>query len=221
MSGKSSFIDPAVQEYIIAQTVREHPVLAQLREETSQRSNAAMEIGPEQGALMQLLARAIGARRYLEIGVFTGYSSLAVALALPPDGRIVACDVSDEYTSVARRYWKLAGVEEKIDLRLAPALETLAALEAAQTEPVDMAFIDADKTNVANYYEAALRLVRPGGLILVDNVLWGGKVADPAATDDETAALRALNAKAARDERVDVSLIANCDGILIARKRCA
>lgn len=221
MSGKSSFIDPAVQEYIIAQTVREHPVLAQLREETSQRSNAAMEIGPEQGALMQLLARTIGARRYLEIGVFTGYSSLAVALALPPDGRIVACDVSDEYTSVARRYWKLAGVEEKIDLRLAPALETLAALEAAQTEPFDMAFIDADKTNVANYYEAALRLVRPGGLILVDNVLWGGKVADPAATDDETAALRALNAKAARDERVDVSLIATCDGILIARKRCA
>lgn len=219
MTGKSSFIDPSVQEYIITQTVREHPVLAQLREETSHRSNFGMEIGPEQGALMQLLARTIGAKRYLEIGVFTGYSSLAVALALPPDGQIVACDVSDDYTSVARRYWKLAGVDAKIDLRLAPALETLAGLEADNVEPFDMAFIDADKTNAENYYEAALRLVRPGGLILVDNVLWGGQVADPSVRDDDTAALRALNAKAARDERVDVSLIATCDGILIARKR--
>ena len=219
MTGKSSFIDPSVQEYIITQTVREHPVLAQLREETSHRSNFGMEIGPEQGALMQLLARTIGAKRYLEIGVFTGYSSLAVALALPPDGQIVACDVSDDYTSVARRSWKLAGVDAKIDLRLAPALETLAGLEADNVEPFDMAFIDADKTNAENYYEAALRLVRPGGLILVDNVLWGGQVADPSVRDDDTAALRALNAKAARDERVDVSLIATCDGILIARKR--
>ncbi|HKU82012.1 MAG TPA: class I SAM-dependent methyltransferase, partial [Candidatus Tumulicola sp.] len=183
------------------------------------RSNFGMEIGPEQGALMQLLARTIDARRYLEIGVFTGYSSLAVALALPPDGRIVACDVSDEYTSVARRYWKLAGVDGKIDLRLAPALETLAGLEAAKAEPFDMAFIDADKTNAGNYYEAALRLVRRGGLILVDNVLWGGKVADPDEDDEDVSALRALNAKAARDDRVDVSLIATCDGILIARKR--
>lgn len=219
MTGKSSFIDPAVQEYIIANSVREHPVLAELRIETSQRSNAAMEIGAEQGALMQLLARAIGARRYLEVGVFTGYSSLAMALALPEDGRIVACDVSEEYTAVARRYWERAGVARKIDLRLAPALETLGNMIAEGVEPFDMAFIDADKANVDAYYEAALKLVRSGGLVLVDNVLWGGLVVNPPQGDDDTAALNALNVKAGRDERVDVALIATCDGILIARKR--
>lgn len=219
MTGKSAFIDPVVQEYIIANTVREHPVLAELRTETQRRSNAAMEIGPEQGALMQLLARTIGARRYLEIGVFTGYSALAMALALPADGRIVACDVSEEYTTVARRYWARAGVSEKIDLRLAPALETLRALLAQGVEPFDMAFIDADKGNVDAYYESALTLVRAGGLILVDNVLWGGAVTAPQIEDADTAALHALNLKAGRDERVDVSLLATCDGILIARKR--
>ncbi len=218
VTGKSSFIDPVVQEYVIEQTVREHPALAELRVETSQRSNAMMEIGPEQGAFMQLLARAIGAKRYLEVGVFTGYSSLAMALAMPPDGRIVACDVNEEYTGVARRYWERANVSQKIDLRIAPAVETLAALIASGVEPFDMAFIDADKANVDNYYEAALRLVRPGGLILVDNVLWGGAVADPKIDDPDTAALRALNAKAGRDGRVDVSLVTICDGILIARK---
>jgi predicted O-methyltransferase YrrM len=216
---KSTFVDQAVQEYIIAQTVREHPVLAALREETSHHSDAQMEIGPEQGAFMQLLARAIGAKRYLEIGVFTGYSSLAMAQAIPDDGRIVACDVSEEYTAVARRYWERAGVAHKIDLRIAPALDTIAALESAHVEPFDMAFIDADKTNVDSYYEAALRLVRPGGLILVDNVLWSGRVLDGRESDASTAALRALNAKAGRDERVDVSLVAMCDGILVARKR--
>lgn len=219
MTGKSSFIDPAVQDYIIATTVREHPVLAELRIETLQRSNAAMEIGPEQGALMQLLARAIGARRYLEVGVFTGYSSLAMALALPEDGRIVACDVSEEYTAVARRYWEKAGVSRKIDLRLAPAVETLGNMIAEGVDPFDMAFIDADKANVDAYYEAALKLVRSGGLILVDNVLWGGLVANPPPGDEDTAALHALNVKVGRDERVDVALIATCDGILIARKR--
>lgn len=219
MTGKSAFIDPVVQEYIIANTVREHPVLAELRTETQQRSNASMEIGPEQGALMQLLARTIGARRYLEIGVFTGYSALAMALALPADGRIVACDVSEEYAAVARRYWARAGVSEKIDLRLAPALETLRALLARGVEPFDMAFIDADKGNVDAYYENALQLVRPGGLILVDNVLWSGAVTAPQIEDADTAALHALNVKAGRDERVDVSLLATCDGILIARKR--
>jgi predicted O-methyltransferase YrrM len=216
---KSSFIDPEVQEYIITATVREDPVLADLRVETSQRENAMMEIGPEQGAFMQLLARSIGAKRYLEVGVFTGYSSLAMALALPADGSIVACDVNEDYTAVARRYWERAGVAAKIDLRIAPALETLAHMIAEGVEPFDMAFIDADKTNVDNYYEAALRLVRPGGLILVDNVLWSGKVADASVTDSDTTALRALNAKVGRDERVDVSLIPTCDGILIARKR--
>jgi caffeoyl-CoA O-methyltransferase len=216
---KSSFIDPEVQEYIITATVREDPVLADLRVETSQRENAMMEIGPEQGAFMQLLARSIGAKRYLEVGVFTGYSSLAMALALPADGSIVACDVNEDYMAVARRYWERAGVAAKIDLRIAPALETLAHMIADGVEPFDMAFIDADKTNVDNYYEAALRLVRPGGLILVDNVLWSGKVADASVTDSDTTALRALNAKVGRDERVDVSLIPTCDGILIARKR--
>jgi predicted O-methyltransferase YrrM len=216
---KSNFIDKAVQEYIIEKTVREDPVLADLRIETSQRSNAQMEIGPEQGAFMQLLARAIGAKRYLEVGVFTGYSALAMALALPSEGRIVACDVNEEYTAVARRYWDRAGVSQKIDLRIAPAVETLASLIASNVEPFDMAFVDADKANVDNYYEAALRLLRTGGLLLVDNVLWGGAVVDPSGGDADTAALRALNAKAGRDERVDVSLIATCDGILIVRKR--
>lgn len=219
MIAKSDFIDREIQEYIVAETVREHPLLAELREETSRLPNAQMEIGPDQGAFMQLLARTIGAKRYLEIGVFTGYSSLAMALALPDDGRIVACDVSEEYTAVARRYWGRAGVAQKIDLRIAPAMDTLAQFTAENPEPFDMAFIDADKVNVDNYYEAALRLVRRGGLILVDNVLWGGRVVNASDADESTAAFRALNAKAGRDERVDVSLVPMCDGILVARKR--
>jgi len=220
MTGKSAFIDPSIQEYVAAEhTVREHPVLRDLRAETSHRPNAMMEIGPDQGAFMQLLARSIGARRYLEIGVFTGYSALAVALALPSDGRIVACDVSEEYTEVARRFWELAGVAGKIELRLAPALETLEWLIAESAEPFDMAFIDADKENVDRYFEDCLKLVRPGGLVLVDNVLWNGAVVNEEITDADTRALRGLNAKLARDERVDVALLTVCDGILVARKR--
>lgn len=180
---------------------------------------ARMAIGPEQGQLMQLLAHAIGARRYLEIGVFTGYSSLAMALALPEDGYVLACDVSEEFTSVARRYWQEAGVAGKVDLRIAPALETLAQVRASGMEPFDMAFIDADKQNVDAYYERALELVRPGGLILVDNVLWDGAVLDASTTDADTQALRAFNRKAGRDERIDVALVPVCDGILIALKR--
>jgi predicted O-methyltransferase YrrM len=216
---KSVFIDEAVDNYLIAETVHEHPVMRELRLETSRRPNAQMEIGPEQGAFMQLLARIVGARRYLEIGVFTGYSALAMALALPADGSIVACDVSEEYTSVARRYWEKAGVGGKIDLRLGPALETLEELIARGTEPFDMAFIDADKENVGAYYEDCLKLLRPGGLILVDNVLWGGAVANPEINDADTCALRAINARATRDERVDAALVPICDGLLIARKR--
>ncbi|MBV8066909.1 MAG: class I SAM-dependent methyltransferase [Candidatus Eremiobacteraeota bacterium] len=219
MTAKSSFVDLAIQEYIIANTVREHPLLRELREETAQLPNARMQIGPEQGQLMQLLARAIGARRYLEIGVFTGYSSLAMALALPADGYILACDVSEEYTSIARRYWKAAGVEQKIDLRIGPALETLAKAREEHVEPFDMAFIDADKNNVGNYYEASLELLRPGGFVLVDNVLWGGAVLDPSPDDADTRALDAINRKAGRDGRVDVALLPVCDGLLIARKR--
>lgn len=219
MTAKSTFVDPAIQEYIVANVVREHPVLRELREETSNRPNSRMAIGPEQGQLMQLLGHAIGARRYLEIGVFTGYSSLAMALALPDDGYVLACDVSEEFTSVARRYWQAAGVAGKIDLRIAPALETLAHVRSAGNEPFDMAFIDADKRNVDAYYERALELVRPGGLILVDNVLWDGAVLEASTTDADTRALRELNAKVGRDERVDVALLPVCDGILIARKR--
>lgn len=178
-----------------------------------------MAIGPEQGQLMQLLACAIGARRYLEIGVFTGYSSLAVALVLPADAYILACDVSEEFTAIARRYWQSAGVAGKIDLHIAPALETLAQLNRRSVEPFDMAFIDADKANVGAYYERALGLVRPGGLILVDNVLWDGAVLDAATTDPDTKALRELNATVGRDQRVDVALLPVCDGLLIARKR--
>jgi predicted O-methyltransferase YrrM len=181
--------------------------------------NARMQIGPDQGEFMALLGRAIGAHRYLEIGVFTGYSSLVMALALPDDGRIVACDVSDEYTSIARRYWKAAGVEEKIDLRIAPALETIAELRRERVKPFDMAFIDADKTNVDNYYEAALELVRPNGLILVDNVLWGGDVVDPSQNDADTSALREISRKAGRDDRVHAALLPVCDGLLVAWKK--
>ncbi|MBV9717897.1 MAG: class I SAM-dependent methyltransferase [Candidatus Eremiobacteraeota bacterium] len=219
MTAKSTFLDPAISEYIVKTVVREHPVLRELREVTSRRPNARMAIGPEQGEFMQLLARTIGARRYLEIGVFTGYSSLAMALALPSDGYVLACDVSEEYTKIARHYWEAAGVAHKIDLRIAPALETLASLSGTEIEKFDIAFIDADKVNVDAYYERALELVRIGGLVIIDNVLWDGAVLDPATGDPETQALQAMNAKAGRDPRVDVALVPVCDGILVARKR--
>ena len=219
MTAKSTFVDRAIQEYIITTVVREDPRLRELREETERHPHARMAIGPEQGALMQLLAQTIGARRYLEIGVFTGYSSLAMALALPADGYVLACDVSEEFTAIARRHWEKAGVAGKIDLRLAPALETLAGLRTAGTAPFDMAFIDADKTGVDAYYEAALEFVRPGGLILVDNVLWGGSVLDAADKDPDTRALRLIAEKAGGDDRVEAVLLPVCDGLLIARKR--
>jgi|SRR5579871_6212060 len=219
MTAKSTFVDQGIQEYIIASTVREDPRLRELRAETSQLPQARMQIGPEQGQLLALLARAIGARRYLEVGVFTGYSSLAMALALPRDGYILACDVSEEYTAVARRYWKAAGVASKIDLRIAPALETLKAVRAENGAPFDLAFIDADKENVNAYYEACLELVRPNGLVLVDNVLWGGAVIDPSDDDADTQALREVSLRAGRDDRVEAVLLPVCDGLLIARKR--
>ncbi len=162
MTAKSTFLDPAIVEYVVATTVAEHPVLRDLRDETARHPHSRMAIGPDQGRLMQLLARAIGAQRYLEIGVFTGYSSLAMALALPKDGRVLACDVSEEFTSVARRYWEAAGVADKIDLRIAPALETLDRLIAENVLPFDMAFIDADKANVIEYYERALETASAG-----------------------------------------------------------
>ncbi len=179
-----------------------------------------MQIAPEQGQFMALLIELLGATKTLEIGVFTGYSSLRVALALPPNGKIVACDVSEEYTAIARRYWQTAGVADKIDLRLAPALETLDQLLASgQAETFDFAFIDADKQNYEGYYERSLQLVRRGGLIAIDNVLWSGQVANPQDQDNSTLAIRAFNDKLHHDERVSLSLVPIADGLTLAFKR--
>jgi caffeoyl-CoA O-methyltransferase len=205
--------------YVTQVGARESPALRRCREETAQLANSQMQIGPDQGAFMALLAKLIGARRYLEIGTFTGYSALAVALALPPDGKVVACDVSREYTDKARGYWKEAGVDSKIDLRIGPALETLDAMIAAREPAFDFAFIDADKSNYDGYYERALNLLRPGGLVALDNMLWSGTVADPKITDADTSALRNLNAKIHADERVDMALATVGDGVMLARKR--
>lgn len=219
MTARSAFLDPAIQQYVLETTVEEAPVLARLRAETAAMPNAQMQIGADQGRFMQWLAQLTGAKRYVEIGVFTGYSSLAIALALPADGRILACDVSETYTSIARRYWREAGVEGKIDLRLAPALETLDATLETQAQTFDLAFIDADKANVDAYYERCLQLLRPGGVIMVDNVLWDGAVADPRVDDEDTRALRAIGAKAAKDARVDAVMLTVGDGLLLARKK--
>jgi predicted O-methyltransferase YrrM len=179
-----------------------------------------MQISPEQGQFMALLLKLIGARRCVEVGVFTGYSSLCTALALPDDGHIVACDVSEKWTSIARRYWREAGVERKVDLRLAPALQTLDALLAAgEAGRFDFAFVDADKENYAGYYERVLELLRPNGLLMFDNTLWSGRVADAKHTDVDTVALRALNEQLHRDERIDVSLTPIGDGLTLVRKR--
>jgi len=219
MTAKSAVLPAAIQAYMLESTLREGSELAELRERTAVLPGAIMQIGPEQGQFMALLARLIGARRYLEIGVYTGYSALAVALALPPDGVVVACDIDGVHPAIGRHYWERAGVAGRIDLRVGPAMETLDRLLASGAEPFDMAFIDADKANVDGYYERALRLVRPNGVVLVDNVLWDGAVIDPNVQDVDTVALRALNAKVGRDERVDVTMLALCDGLMVARKR--
>ncbi|MFO1394403.1 MAG: class I SAM-dependent methyltransferase [Steroidobacteraceae bacterium] len=220
MSNRTIKVDDALYDYLLSVSLRETPLQRRLREETAANPMSRMQISPEQGQFMALLARLIGAKRCVEVGVFTGYSSLAVALALPDDGRIVACDVSEEWTAVARRYWAEAGVAHKVDLRLAPALETLDALLAAGGEGgYDLAFIDADKTNYPGYYERVLRLLRPGGLLMTDNTLWSGRVADPAVTDADTVALRHYNEQLHRDDRVDLSLVPIGDGLTLARKR--
>ena len=208
-----------LMDYVERLGARETPAQVHCREETRKMPLSMMQIGPDQGAFMALIAKLIGAKRYLEIGTFTGYSALSVALALPADGRCVCCDVSKEFTDKARVYWKEAGVESKIDLRLGPALETLDAMIAAKDAPFDYAFIDADKSNYDGYYERALKLLRPGGLIALDNMLWSGAVADPANTDKDTTALRALNAKIHADARVDMALAAIGDGVMLARKK--
>jgi caffeoyl-CoA O-methyltransferase len=213
-------IDERSYRYIVNTSVREPEVARRLREETQQLENAQMQIGPDQGQFMQLLVQLLCARKTLEVGVFTGYSSLWVAMGLPDDGRIIACDISEDYTAVARRYWKQAGVDQKIDLRLAPALETLdQLLKAGEAGSFDFAFIDADKTNYENYYERALQLLRVGGLIAVDNTIWSGKVADPAVKDADTVAIRRLNEKLFRDERITLSMLTVGDGLTLALKR--
>src|SRR5258706_2829753 len=194
MASRTINLDQRLYEYLTAHSVRDLPVLAELRAETAKMPNAGMQISPEQGQFMALLIELIGAKRTIEVGTFTGYSALVTALALPADGRVIACDVSDEFTSIGRPYWAKAGVANKIDLRLAPANETLDKLLAAgEAGRFDFAFIDADKENYVGYFERCLKLLRTGGLIAVDNVLWGGVVADPKVDDKDTRAIRAFN----------------------------
>lgn len=213
-------LNESLYTYLVEQTLREPEIMRRLRTETSRLPRGTMQISPEQGQLMGLLMLLVGARRALEIGTFTGYSALAMALALPADGQLICCDVSEEWTRTARRFWREAGVAHLIDLRLAPAAETLAALRAAgEAGHFDFAFIDADKENYDLYYENCLTLVRPGGLIAVDNALWRGSVADLAYGDADTVAIRALNHKVRNDARVDMVLVPIGDGLLLARRR--
>ena len=202
-------------QYVIAHGTRETAAQRRLRQVTHRIPMGGMQIGPDQAALMQMLVRLLGAKRCIEIGTFTGYSALAVALALPPNGRIVCCDVSEEWTSIGKRFWKQAGVLRKIDLRLAPALRTLQTLRGK----FDFAFIDADKTNYQAYFEACLKLLRRGGLIAIDNTLWYGRVLDARDKDEDTRAIRAFNRGLAKDRRVDISLVPIGDGVTLARKR--
>lgn len=219
MSRRSLTVDDALYQYLLDCSIREHPAQAALRAATASHPHAGMQISPEQGQFMALLVRLLGAHRTIEVGVFTGYSALTVALALPDDGRLLACDISDDYTRVGRPFWQQAGVAHKIDLRLAPALETLAAqLAGGAAGQYDFAFIDADKTGYDAYYEHCLQLLRPGGLIAIDNTLWGGAVAQPA-TSADTAALQQLNTKLHDDQRIDLSLLPIGDGLTLAHKR--
>ena len=220
MSRQTLTLSDALYDYLLSVSLREPPLLYRLREETAALPHAVMQISPEQGQFMALLAELVGARRVLEVGIFTGYSALVVALALPTDGRIITCDVDEEMTAIARRYWAEGGVADKIDLRLGPAVDTLdALLSDGGADTFDFAFVDADKENYDAYYERALALLRQGGLMVIDNVLWSGAVADPNQKDADTNAIRALNAKLHGDQRVSLSLLPVSDGITLARKR--
>jgi len=220
MSRATLNLTPALYEYLQRVSVREDAILARLREETASMPQANMQIGPEQGQFMALLAKLTGAKRCIEVGVFTGYSSLCVARAMPADGRLFACDISEEWTNIAKRYWEEAGVADRIELKIGPAVQTLEAMLKGGNKAVcDFAFIDADKTGYRDYYELCLGLLRPGGLIAIDNTLWGGAVADPADNEKDTLALRELNEFLHADERVDISLVPVGDGLTLARKR--
>jgi len=219
MSNRTIAITESIYQYLCDHSLREDPILKDLRDHTYDMEERAMQIAPEQGQFMKMLVKLIGAKNTIEVGVFTGYSSLAIALALPEDGRIVACDVNPQYTSVAEKFWVSAGVREKIDLRIGPAKDTLLELiNAGLTGTFDFAFIDADKVNYDHYYELCLQLIRPGGLITVDNVLWGGATADDSINDTDTTSIRALNDKLHRDERIDLSLVPIGDGLTLAMK---
>jgi predicted O-methyltransferase YrrM len=213
-------INGDLADYVDQSWLRDSPIKRRLREETAKLPQAGMQISAHQGQQMALLARAIGARQAVEVGTFTGYSALCVAEALPADGKLWCCDVSEQWTSIGRRYWKEAGLDHKIDLAVAPALETLDGLLAkGLTGRLDMAFIDANKNDYDAYYERCLALLRPGGLVLIDNVLWGGSVVDRDDKTADTRAIRALNAKLAKDARVDLTLFAVGDGMTAALKR--
>ena len=219
MSSRTLRMNDAIDAYLRRVSVRDTEVQRRLREETAALDQAGMQISPEQGQLMRMLTGLVGARRAIEVGVFTGYSALCVALALPEDGELVACDVNEEWTAIARRYWSEAGVASKIRLHLAPALETLDTLvREGRSGEFDMAFIDADKTSYDLYYERCLELLRPGGLVLVDNVLWSGKVVDEGDRSEDTVALRAFNAKLGDDARIDLCMLPVGDGLTLARK---
>ena len=219
MSNKTIGLPDRIYDYMLSVSLREPPILRRLRAETAKLPMGMMQIAPEQGQLLGLLVQALNPKRCLEVGVFTGYSSLIVALALAPDGHITACDVSEEWTSMARRYWEEAGVEQKIDLYLAPALQTLDRLIAhGRGGSYDFAFIDADKQNYWGYYERSLALLRPGGLIAIDNTLWSGRPADPGVGDADTQAIRAFNQRLSKDSRVRISLVPIGDGMTLALK---
>ena len=220
MSNRMTPLDDALYDYLSSVSLREPGVLRRLREETAKMPQHNMQIGPEQGQFMALLIELTGARKCLEVGTFTGYSALAVALALPDDGRLIACDISEEFTARGKPFWEEAGVAGKIDLRIGPALDTLDALiEGGESGTFDFAFIDADKVNYLGYFQRALDLARPGGLICVDNVLWNGAVADPSRNDEDTEAIRAFNAALTNDPRISLSMLPMGDGLTLARKR--
>jgi len=219
MSNKTLALDDRLYDYLLSVSLREPDILARLREETSNRADAEMQIAPEQGQFMALLLKLIGARRSLEVGTFTGYSALVCALALPEDGQLIALDINEDTTEIAQRYWAEAGVENKIELRLGPAEDSLRNLiDGGDQGSFDFMFIDADKTGYATYYEMGLQLLRPGGVLAFDNVLWAGRVADPGAGDNDTQALKALNVQLHADPRVDISMVPIGDGLTLARK---
>lgn len=219
MSNRTLPLSPDLQDYLLTECLRDTELDRELREETARLPQAGMQVAPEEAQFLAMLVRLLGARRVIEVGTFTGYSTLAMARALPADGRLVACDLSTEWTAIGRRYWERAGVAERIDLRLGLAADTLAELAQTEAGRFDLVFIDADKTGYADYYQLALGLLRSGGLIAVDNTLWHGRVADPGAQDADTVAIRAFNRRLRDDDRVDVCLVPVADGVTLARKR--